>query len=87
MQHEALGVLAGYGVYPLFVAVSAQSGGHERLCLTSGEHRRSVGAGDDSDLAFDVADLVGCAPVETHLVHGQPLADVGLLDLLHDAAE
>jgi hypothetical protein len=52
------------------------------LGLAAGEERGAVRPRRDANLAFDLADLVGCAPVGTPLVHGDLLPDELLVDRL-----
>ncbi len=66
VQHEALAGVAVDVVEDLLVERRAEGRDDQGLGLAPGEQRRAVGAGQQVDLAGDVADVLGAAAVGAH---------------------
>ncbi len=79
MQQEALLVGAFQRVDELFVLAGAERGDDERLCLTTREQRRTVGARQHADLGHNRAHRRQIAPVDAAaVIENVPAHDLGL---------
>ena len=84
VQQEALLALALQRLDDLDVLGGAEGAGHQRLGLAAGEERGAVGAGQEADLAGDLADLVEGAAVEALALVEHRLAELVLDHLVED---